>query len=84
LTPTYIGCLIRWHHITVQAKVSMYKKIHIFLCTAFLLGACAAPTLVPTATPVPTQPPSPTPAVWEREGWNIVWHDEFEGPELDL
>jgi beta-glucanase (GH16 family) len=61
----------------------MYKKIHIFLCTAFLLGACAAPTLVPTATPVPTQPPSPTPAAWEREGWNIVWHDEFEGPELD-
>ena len=61
----------------------MYKKIHIFLCAAFLLGACTTPTLVPTATPVPTQHPSPTPAAWDREGWNIVWHDEFEGPELD-
>ena len=38
---------------------------------------------MPTATLVPTQPPSPTPAAWERDGWNIVWHDEFEGPELD-
>jgi len=61
----------------------MYKKIHIFLCATFLLGACAAPTLVPTATPVPTQLPSPTPAAWDREGWNIVWHDEFDEPELD-
>jgi beta-glucanase (GH16 family) len=61
----------------------MSKKIHIILCTAFLLGACAAPTLAPMATPVPTQPPSPTPAAWDREGWNIVWHDEFDGPELD-
>ncbi len=61
----------------------MYKKIHIFLCAIFLLGACAAPTLVPTATLVPTQLPSPTPAAWDRDGWNIVWHDEFDGPELD-
>jgi len=61
----------------------MYKKLHIILCTTFLLGACAAPTLVPTPTPAPTQVPSPTPAAWDRADWNIVWHDEFDGPELD-
>ena len=22
-------------------------------------------------------------SIWDRAGWNIVWHDEFEGTELD-
>ena len=26
--------------------------------------------------------PSPT-AEWERAGWIVVWHDEFDGTELD-
>ncbi|HMB25270.1 MAG: family 16 glycosylhydrolase [Chloroflexota bacterium] len=66
----------------------------LFLCL-FLLGACTAPTLEPTVTSVPillpsatstflpTPAPSPT-AKWERQGWEIVWHDEFDGTELDF
>jgi beta-glucanase (GH16 family) len=27
--------------------------------------------------------PTPT-AIWERAGWEIAWHDEFDGTELDL
>jgi len=72
------------HHKTDQAKVCMYKKLHILLCVIFLLGACT-PLLTPepTQTPVPTSIPSATSAAWDREGWNIVWHDEFDGTELD-
>lgn len=61
----------------------MYKKLQLVYCMTFLLGACAAPTLVPTPTPVPTQIPSPTAAPWDRKGWELVWQDEFDGPELD-
>jgi len=62
----------------------MYKKLHILLCTTLLLGACT-PLLTPepTQTPSPTSIPSATPAGGDRDGWNIVWHDEFDGPELD-
>jgi beta-glucanase (GH16 family) len=43
-----------------------------------LLVACgtAAP---PTETAVP---PTPTPDL-TRDGWALVWHDEFEGPEIN-
>jgi len=62
----------------------MYKKLHILLCATLLLGACT-PLLTPepTQTPSPTSIPSATPAGGDRDGWNIVWHDEFDGPELD-
>ena len=60
------------------------KKLNVLLVFAFLLGACAVSAPEPTTTPVPPTPvPSPTPAVWDREGWNIAWHDEFDGPELN-
>ena len=61
----------------------MHKKRSVIFCLTLLLGACAAPTLVPTATPVPTPIPSATPITMEREGWDLVWQDEFEGTELD-
>ena len=61
----------------------MHKKCHLFICVAFILGACAVTTPEPIATPLPTPIPSPTPAPWERAGWIIVWHDEFEGSQLD-
>jgi beta-glucanase (GH16 family) len=63
----------------------MYKKLHIILCLSFILGACATvtPEPTPTSTSVPTPVPSPTPE-WNRTGWNIAWHDEFDGTELDL
>jgi beta-glucanase (GH16 family) len=61
----------------------MRKKLYIILC-AFILAACAVTGPEPTPTSVPPTPvPSPT-AEWERTGWEIVWHDEFEETELDL
>ncbi|MFZ1395318.1 MAG: glycoside hydrolase family 16 protein [Candidatus Promineifilaceae bacterium] len=53
----------------------------ILLITLLLLAACSAATAAPTPTATPA--PTPTPA-WVREGWNLVWQDEFDGPEIDL
>jgi beta-glucanase (GH16 family) len=61
----------------------MFKKLHVLLSSTFILVACAVTTPEPTPTSVPTPIPSPT-AGWERADWNIIWHDEFDGPELDL
>lgn len=61
----------------------MCIKLHLLLSISFLLAACAITTPEPTHTPKPTMVPSPTPD-WERAGWNIVWQDEFDGPELNL
>jgi beta-glucanase (GH16 family) len=61
----------------------MNKTLPVFLCTSFLLGACAAAASEPTSTPIPSPMPSPT-AKWERPGWVVAWHDEFDGTELDL
>lgn len=54
-----------------------------------VLAACAptptpAPTPVPTATitPGPSPTPSPTP-IAPPAGWKLVWHDEFEGSQID-
>ena len=53
----------------------MYAKITIvFLLCALLFAGCA-----PQATPEPPAPPE-----WEREGWTLVWQDEFDGETLDL
>src|SRR5919108_5421940 len=63
----------------------MNKHLPVFLCLGFIPAACTAPTPEPTSTPAPTSTPMPSPtAKWDREGWQIVWHDEFEGPEVDL
>jgi beta-glucanase (GH16 family) len=59
----------------------MSRTLSIFLCLSFLLSACAMTTPDPTSTPSPQ--PSPT-AEWERKGWALAWHDEFDGTELDL
>ncbi len=46
-----------------------------------LLAGCSSAA---APTPTPTLPPTPTPTPeWEREGWNLVWHDEFEGETLN-
>lgn len=44
------------------------------------------PTETPTATPIPTAEPIATPQpipVSEDEGWELVWHDEFDGEVID-
>jgi len=62
----------------------MYKTLRILLAISFIPGACAIMTTPePTPTSVPTPVPTPT-AIWERPNWNIVWHDEFDGSELNL
>jgi len=45
-----------------------------------LLSACTTtPTpIYITATPAPTSTPQ-----GERMGWNLIWHDEFDGDQLD-
>lgn len=55
------------------------KKLRVSVLVAFfytllLLTACSAPAATPT--------PAPTPE-WIIEGWELVWHDEFEGPEIN-
>ncbi|MEZ4594226.1 MAG: glycoside hydrolase family 16 protein [Chloroflexota bacterium] len=52
----------------------------ILLITLLLLAACS----VATAEPTPTATPAPTPTPdWVRAGWNLVWQDEFDGPDID-
>jgi beta-glucanase (GH16 family) len=40
-------------------------------------------TIEPTRQPTPTSTPWPTPE-WERSGWMMIWHDEFNGKELNV
>ena len=59
----------------------MCKKLF-SLIFVFLVSGCASATLVPAPTPVPTVMPTPT-AEWERPGWVMAWHDEFDGTALN-
>lgn len=51
-----------------------------------MLAACDTlapqPTATPEPTPTATAVPTPTPE-WHKEGWTLVWQDEFEGPEIN-
>ena len=48
----------------------------------FLAAACAVSPATPTPAPTSTPAPTPTPE-WVRDGWELVWQDEFDGPELN-
>lgn len=61
----------------------MHNKLHFILCISLILGACAVTTPESAQTPVPSPLPTST-AEWDRAGWIIAWHDEFDGSELDL
>ncbi|MCO5186164.1 MAG: glycoside hydrolase family 16 protein [Anaerolineae bacterium] len=65
--------------------MSKHLKVLIFILGSMALmvacGAQASPA-IPTLTPAPTPQPTATPE-WQREGWNLVWHDEFDGPDID-
>ena len=58
----------------------MQNALIVLTLLVIVLSACATPTLVPPPTSTPA--PSPTPE-GERTGWNLVWHDEFNGDQLD-
>lgn len=49
----------------------------LLLMGGLMLTACGSGT---PATAVPQ--PTPTP-IGYRDGWDLVWHDEFDGPEID-
>jgi beta-glucanase (GH16 family) len=67
------------------------RHLHLWLAgvLTLLLGAgcnliSGTPTTTPTATAAPTITPLPSPTpVWVRPGWDLAWHDEFEGSTLD-
>jgi beta-glucanase (GH16 family) len=69
-------------------------KHGLVLCLIVLLlsGCSAAAELIPELPPEPTSDPTseptpePTPEPtleWEREGWTLIWQDEFDGEVLD-
>jgi beta-glucanase (GH16 family) len=66
-----------------------FRPIFIFSLILILLTvACntLAPAVTPPVTPEPTQTATPQPTatpVWMRDGWELIWHDEFDGPEID-
>lgn len=48
------------------------------LTPSLIIAALALPVLLTACASSP--PPTPD---WELEGWDLVWHDEFDGSELD-
>ncbi len=59
-------------------KECMNKRFFwLLLMGGLMLTACGSGT---PATAVPQ--PTPTP-IGYRDGWDLVWHDEFDGPEID-
>src|SRR5687768_619666 len=63
----------------------MFSRFCFLFFVPVLLGACAVTVPEPTPTPISSPTPSPSPTVkGERQGWEIIWRDEFEGPELNL
>lgn len=47
-----------------------------------LVAACAAAPAEPAPTATPMPAPTPIPE-WVRTGWELIWHDEFGGSEID-
>jgi len=72
------------HMDTVLKTKNRYQKLILLSIIMLLLFSCSVPpSPIPTSVPpTPTMTPEPTPE-WERPGWTLIWHDEFEGEELD-
>ena len=64
-----------------------YRMIR-WLCYLFsgalvaLASACTTAATSPTPAPTATSSPTATPE-WVRSGWEMVWHDEFEGSQIN-
>ncbi len=52
----------------------MKRQVTFFMLGIFLVSACTGQPVQPAATPTPE---------WAREGWTLVWHDEFDGESID-
>lgn len=56
----------------------------LLLILALLVTSCRVAAPTPTATPLPTATPAPTPTpIPVPSGWQLVWHDEFDGTAVD-
>lgn len=64
----------------VLALCALIVTIFLVACGTIAPEPTAAPepTTVPTATAVPTATPE-----WARDGWELVWQDEFDGAQID-
>ncbi len=60
----------------------MTRTSTFILLSMLLLAACSSILPSPTATPTPTPLPTSTPQGY-LPGWNLVWHDEFDGSAVD-
>lgn len=66
----------------MQARVWRARFVLLLAVTALLLAVACTAAAPPAPTPTTSPPPTPTPE-WVRAGWDLVWQDEFNGPELD-
>jgi beta-glucanase (GH16 family) len=68
----------------LKNKLWLKRCFGLGIILLILAGCAVAAELPPTLTPEPTLEPTPEPTPeWEREGWTLVWQDEFEAEELD-
>jgi beta-glucanase (GH16 family) len=66
----------------------VFKLALLAVCLTLLTACQAQPQPQPTNQPQPTTEPTPTPEPepappWERDGWTLIWQDEFDGDALD-
>ena len=61
-------------------KLSLKTFPFLMIILVVLVAGCAS--LAPEPTVVPTPAVTPTPE-WVLEGWELVWQDEFDGPEIN-
>ena len=59
-------------------RTSAFTLLLICISLVLSTSGCAQAFLAPTPTPAPTATPIPP-----LEGWTLVWHDEFEDPQIN-
>lgn len=65
----------------VASRLGFARLRVLFFMKPFLTTLASAALLaMPALAQQPTAPQSEVPS---KPGWNLVWHDEFDGPELD-
>lgn len=61
-----------------------FQRLLIFVFLMAIVG-CGRRTMVDTAVPPqsPTEIPATATPEWARDGWELVWQDEFDGDEVN-
>jgi beta-glucanase (GH16 family) len=68
---------------TARAEANRPAPLVLALLTAVLACASAPEDPAPAAAAAPPPAPGDRWEALERPGWKLVWHDEFDGKELD-